>query len=1100
MDSRAGTAPDELTTVVFTDVERSTELATGRGDEVARRLLRDHEETVRAQLAEHGGREMKALGDGFMLAFGSPRRAIACAVDIQRALDRAAAGRSGDGLRVRIGINIGEVLHEEGDMFGEAVNAAARIAAKAEGGEVLVSDVVRQLVGTVPGVGFADRGRFRLKGFPDRWRLHRVVWEDDSAAAPAELPTRTPMVGRDREREELSAAMARAIEGRGGVVMIGGEPGIGKTRLCEELARDVRRRGLPALLGRCYDSEAVLPYQPFTEIVQSAIVAVPREALRSALGDAGGDVATIVPELHRAFDDLPPALQLPAEQERRHLFTAMRGFVERAAAQAPLLLILDDLHWADASTLLLLEHLAERAAAIPALIVGTYRDVELETTRPFAASLDSLIRRRLATRMTLRRLPPDATAAVLAGLSGSQPPQRVVDAIVAETEGNPFFVEEVFRHFAEEGRLLDAEGRWRQDRVAIEELEVPQSVRLVIGRRLDRLSETARKVLAGAAVIGRTFEYTLLEEVTADVGADALLDAIDEAERAALVSSFHSGRAATFQFAHELIRQTLLGTLSAPRRQRLHLRVADALEARAGSDAPDSAADIAHHLYESGAAADTERTVRWLLRAARRDIDAAAHEDALRLVDHALELADSIDDRTRASLLDVRGRALRSTGHWTEAMDCWTQALDLLEQARDYDAHMSLCNDLVIELNWAGRQLDAVLMCGRGLAMAEQAPRADPRATTMLAWSAAGFSFMGNYEVGSEQVRKALDGATGVADLTAQVDIEYALAYHHWFWLELDRCAELAENVVAMCRQGGLAWRLAESLGLAGLTHLYRGDVRRALACAAEASAAGVRLGHAGAEFTAGRTQLLAACMAGDLDKAQRLSAHDCELAQQTGFAWAFDADVLASVLDMWRGDWDAARVRLDRAAAAEIPCPFAESPWGYGALLDGLRGDRARVVATADATRSLIGRPGEPALIGLRCAVGCLAEALALVGEGTRAYDLYPHLLDSRSRSPMRGYDARLLDTVAGMVASSVGEWDAAEAHFDRALRLAGDLGNVRDAAETRRARGAMLIARGRAADRAQARALLEESAAQFRAMRAPGYAAAAEAMLRTL
>jgi DNA-binding SARP family transcriptional activator len=271
----------------------------------------------------------------------------------------------------------------------------------------------------------------------------------------------------------------------------------------------------------CLEAEGAPPYAPFVEILESALAQAPSpEAFRAAAGDGAPEIARLVPRLRRLFPDIGPAMTLPPEQERRYLFNSSAEMIARNARAVPTVFVLEDLHWADEATLLLLDHLARHLTDVPLLIVGTYRDVELDFRPALARTLDGLVRQRLVRQLHLARLPERALAEMLAALSGQEPPATVVDLVFKETEGNPFFVEEVFRHLAEEGRLLDQDGRFRSD-LAIGQLDVPENVRLVVGRRLDRLSEDARRVLGIAAVIGRTFRYELLE-AAADLGGDAV--------------------------------------------------------------------------------------------------------------------------------------------------------------------------------------------------------------------------------------------------------------------------------------------------------------------------------------------------------------------------------------------------------------------------------------------------------------------------------------------------------------------------------------------------------------------------------------------------
>lgn len=235
--------PEGTVTVLFTDVEGSTDLATRRGDEAAQEILRAQRELVRQQVERHSGHEVKSLGDGFMVAFASARRAVACAVGIQRALEEHNRRQTPEQqVRVRIGLNTGEVIQEEADLFGEAVNAAARIAAKAKGGQILVSETVRGVMGRVKGVELVDRGRFRLKGFPERWRLFEVIWQEATAAtlAPRPLLERTPFVGRFEESAQIGGELeplAARLGNLGAIVMAGRSRGARELMLTGDIAR-----------------------------------------------------------------------------------------------------------------------------------------------------------------------------------------------------------------------------------------------------------------------------------------------------------------------------------------------------------------------------------------------------------------------------------------------------------------------------------------------------------------------------------------------------------------------------------------------------------------------------------------------------------------------------------------------------------------------------------------------------------------------------------------------------------------------------------------------------------------------------------------------
>ncbi|MEE9284316.1 MAG: AAA family ATPase, partial [Dehalococcoidia bacterium] len=801
--------PEGTVTVLFTDVVGSTDLTTSRRDEAAHELLRAQRELVREQIGEHSGHEVKGLGDGFMVAFATASKAVACAVGIQRALEEHNRSQPLDEqVLIRIGLNTGEVIQEEADLFGETVNAAARIAAKAKGGQVLVSEAVKAVLGRAKDIELVDRGRFRLKGFPERWHLFEVVWQEEAGAGLPALVERTPFVGREAERAELRRLLDQAAKGQGALAMIGGEPGVGKTRLSEELMAEARQRNMTALIGHCYEMEGAPPYIPFVEMVEAGARLFPPETFRDALGESAPEVAKLMPELHRIFPDIPSPPELPPEQERRYLFNGMREFIARTGRTQALLLVLDDLHWADDSTLLLLQHIAQQLHEMPVLILGTYRNVELDVARPLARTLEELLRQRLAHRIALRRLPQDAVSAMLRALSGQEPPKPLVDAVYGETEGNPFFVEEVFQHLAEEGKLFDAHGRWRTD-LEVSELDVPEGVRLVIGRRLERVGEECRRVLTSAAVIGRGFSFELLEAL-GEVDTDALLDAIDEAERAQLIAAAEDGPEARFRFAHELIRQTLVSGLSLPRRQRLHLRVAEAIE-RAYSRAPEEhAADLAHHLFQAGAAADAEKTARYLTLAGEQAFSTAAFEDALRHYEDALSIQPADDQKGRADLLDKRGQALRSLGRWEEALADWREALAAYEALADVEAVGRVCWDISEQFVWVARWSESLEIARRGLAVLGERTSADR--CRLLAVAGQALSLGGDHAASQSMIDQALEMADQLGEprLTAHV-LQYK-AVLHWAYMQGREQLQAGQRAVDLLRSVGDPWFLADAL------------------------------------------------------------------------------------------------------------------------------------------------------------------------------------------------------------------------------------------------------------------------------------------------
>ena len=587
-------------TIMMTDVVGSTALRRARGDRDADDILGLQAAIV--QRPGHGVRWPGAQVPGRRVPHLLPvhRGSGPCRRRHPACVARAQHRRPQHAVEVRIGIHAGQVTERDGDLLGQAVHAAARVMAEAVGGQILTSDRVRKHAEPQMDYSFLDLGLFWLRGFPERWRLYEVAWNDTSVGVvrPSAVPARlTPYVEREAERASLRRLLDDTLVGHGKLALVAGEPGVGKSRLVAEIGEVAQARGMRVFAGHCVEMSGAAPYLPYVEIIEQAISG-PRSSLElwKALGDVAPEIARIAPALRRVFPDIPPPVELPAELARRYVWNSFGSFIGRAAQGQPLLLVLEDLHWADESTVLLTEYLAPLLPEMPVLVLGTYRDIEVDLQHPLARVIGQLARRRLVERVNLRRLSFDGVRALLSALAGQPAPEQLVRMIDRETEGNPFFVEEVYLHLVESGVLLDDHGRVRAD-LQLDEVSVPESIRLVLGQRLGRLAGSTREVLVAAAVSGRVFASELVGAV-AEAGPDQLVDAFDEAEGARLITSGNT--AGELMFSHELIRQTLLSGVSAIERERLHQQAAGAISRLYSDDLEAHAGELAYHLSHAG--------------------------------------------------------------------------------------------------------------------------------------------------------------------------------------------------------------------------------------------------------------------------------------------------------------------------------------------------------------------------------------------------------------------------------------------------------------------------------------------------------------------
>jgi pilus assembly protein CpaF len=670
-------------TIMFTDMEGSTNLLSTRGFTESHEIMKAYETIIDEQVAEHAGRRIKGLGDGLMVSFGSSRHGVECALDIQQAIVEYSKQNPERKIRIRIGLNTGEVVEEAGDIFGAAVNVAARVAGKAKGGEILVSDVVRQLVGPLAEIKFDYRGAYKLKGFPDRWRLHKVT-PGESTTMATSLPTGDGFVGREQERLDIRMVLDRAATGSGGMVFVAGAPGIGSSRLAAEVGADAGRKGWMVLSGRCAE-QAAAPYAPFREILSAAVAGAGAKTLQDAVGENGPLLAQLVPALRQKVRGMPAAGEVGADKLRERLFHAIFDFLVGCQGTKPLLIVLDDLQWADEASILLLRDLAERLGGSRVVIAGTYWESELDSGRPFTSVVTRLLRRRRAQRVGLGRLSDREVEKMVAAMAETPVTPVQLLGIQAATEGNPLFVEHSFLYMAASESMLGGSGRV-QHSFTEEDLELAQSVRGLIGRRLERLSEPAQRMLVAAAVVGRDFDIALLEAF-GELSGHELREALDEATRGHFLTSVPPDH---YRFGHELVRQRVLAVLPLPRQQAYHLAVADTLERVYGKSAKERAGEIGYHLYQAGTAADPVRTSAYLAQAAKNALAIGAFEEGLRLVESTLLLLPGDKMRERAEALAMRGQAFWGIGRIDEAKAAWTGAFGRYEELGDVKAAAAL--------------------------------------------------------------------------------------------------------------------------------------------------------------------------------------------------------------------------------------------------------------------------------------------------------------------------------------------------------------------------------------------------------------------------
>jgi DNA-binding CsgD family transcriptional regulator len=866
----------------------------------------------------------------------------------------------------------------------------------------------------------------------------------------------------------LFESLDRATRGHGSLTLVGGEPGIGKTRLVAELAERARAEGWRVLVGRAVESEDVLPFLPFVETLRGYVRACPLDQLREQLAEGAPEVALLIREVRSRLPELEPSPALRAENERYRLFESISDFLINIASSEPrgLLLVVDDVQWADKPSLLLLQHLARKLGAAPCLVVGTYRSIDLGRASPLADTLAELTRERLAERVGLRPLARDEIGALVEALTGVSPAISLIDAILRQTEGNPFFVEEVVRD-------LQAEGHdFRSASAVLPMRGVPESIRQVVGKRLGRLSPPAIEALRVAAILGDRFGFGALELASGTREAE-LVDALDEVVAAGLLRE----DGGMYRFTHALIQQTVYGELSTPRRARLHRQVGDALERGYAPNVESHLSELAHHFLEAAIVGDRDKAIEYARRAGDRAMESLGYEQAARLYQRALEVdaqRETSDSVGRGSLQLALGDTLRKAGELHLAMTAFEQAWKIGRdhalpevQARaaigfeealaptglprlgldspsvvmqqealralgdgDTVLRATLLASLTRAVYFAGAREQAADLSDEAISVARRAGDRRVLAYALLSRCLAIW--------GPEHTEERLAVAADSVKLAQEVgDRELALEGCEWLirgWFEMgdvaevdraiDTYARLADEVRQPRYHADVAtWRAIQGL-LAG-----RFAEAEANALQARALAEQIQSRNAHVYFT-----VLMLALRRDQGRIEDLFALEREF-QMLKVQQPTDRAQYAvhAMLHAELGNWEEARRELER---------FAET--GF----DGIARDWLMI----------------PTLM-------FLASACAFLGNVERAEPLYALLRPFARRF---NTDAGCLGAVArplGLLATTMGKWDLAVEHFEDAIALNQRIGALPTVAHTHDAYARMLARRGHRDDVRRAR-----------------------------
>jgi predicted ATPase/class 3 adenylate cyclase len=1073
-------------TVVFADLVDSTTLGERLDPESLHSVLTRYSERCAAALERHGGTVEKFIGDAVVGVFGLPDlreddalRAVRAAVEV-RATVATLSNELEHELGVRVGVNTGEVFVAAGSRrrafaTGDALNVAARLEHAASGGEILLGEqtyrLVAHLVHAEPLDPLAVKGRTaKVRA----WRLLEVEGDRLSAASTvvATPPSATrPFVGRTRELHELRAAFDEADSGRGSLVLVTGEPGIGKTRLMQEFAGTAPDRGWQVVVGRCWEEGGAPPYWPWIQVVRAA----------------GGEFERLAqPPEGGAGPGADP------ESVRFRLFDAVTRFLVESALARPLVIVVDDLHAADAPSLLLLRFLGGAIADSRLLVVASYREAE-SRAHELAAIFGELA--RVGRRVSLRGLTTDEVEAYVAHVAGETSRTEAV-RLRAITGGNPFFLGEVMRLLSAGGRLGE-EGEDVRDPM----LRVPEEVRSLIRRRVAGLSHEAISSLDVAAVIGREFDFRVLEH-TSRLGSGRLLDVVAEAVEGGLVlEGPGTGR---YTFVHDLVRETLYEDLPPSRRLELHLTIGRVLEELSRGDVDPPLSEIAHHLALAAPLGDIDEAVEYLLRAGDRAGGVLAYEEAAAHYGRALELIGTGEEpaaERRCELLLRLGDAQWRAGNAEAARSSFEQATEIARRLGAAEMLARAALGYVVALGgFIFLARFEVGTSGAGLleeALAALPEEDSPLRAQLLARLA--MELLGpltRAERRFETSQSALEMARRLGDSAALVT---ALHARHWALTTPGMQLERLSHTEEMLRVG----RETANREMEFLAHNARFHCFLEL-CDGSAMDAEMETMTEIADvirqpeylWHTRCLQCIRATLDGRFDDAERLGrqaleterlrpsgypAYVLEYAQPFAIAWAKGrVEVLSQLADRhgerypWIGRW---RNALAAAEAGDEGAAWAELERHGGQGFTDLPQDGLWVLHVCG-----------------------LAQAAVLIRDLDRGEELYRLLLPhaelnavALSQQPFGPVGLRL-----GMLTTMFGRWEEAEGHFETAIKRCDLLGARAIRARVSYEHARMLLDRGAEGDESRAASLLDDAARLCKDLGMPGLLERISAMTR--
>ncbi len=896
-----------------------------------------------------------------------------------------------------------------------------------------------------------------------------------------ELVHPSPLFGREKAMERLRAGLELAVGGSGRLTLLVGEPGIGKTRTAEELLAHASGLGLTVLVGRAYEGEGAPAFWPWVQILRRLVTDTEPARLAADMGSGAADIAELVPEIRDRLPGIPFAEAVEGEQARFRLFDSLTAFFKAVARRVPLVMLIDDLHWADVASLRFTGFLARELRDARILLVGTYRDVELKRGHPLSELLAALARESVYEHVLLRGLDEADTGSIVDHVLGAPAPEHLSSAVHEMTEGNPFFIQEVVRLLAGQG---DAAADVDPSSLR---LALPQSVRDAIGRRLDGLSAECNRLLRAASVLGRQFTVTLLGRV-ADLPTDVVIALLAEASAEHVVDADRDapGR---YAFRHALIRQTLYDELSQPDRLRLHRQAGEVIEEASGAHPEPFLAELAHHFYQAAPGGDVRKAVDTCVRAAESAGALLAYEQSVLLYERALSALDlevERDQVRRCELLLALGEAASASGAGEKTLTSFRDAADIARRISRVDllARAALGYRGPYDMGGPADDLSLSLLDEALAAVGQDYPGYRARLLSRLAGAPPHSSSMARRD---ELSAEAYELALLDTDPVVRRD---ALSARLWACLGPDRVDEklrIGDELLAFARDIG-EQRVA-LLGLEALVggHLLLGDAPSANRFLEEFSRIAARLRQpAFLQFAAvseGSRELYRGNFTAAERKMKEALEHGWSIRRFAHFIFAGQTHAML----ITRGDMDGLTAIDDLIdEMLELPYSWVTALRSNRALASVYTGDveQARSEFAEITRQDVVELPRDEHWLVTIAALAGLAEAFEDRDCGAKLYDLllpYAHLMIVHD----------LLRSVLGAAASILGRlatlldrFDEGVTHFDAAIARETTMGARPALLTTKAAYARVLRRRATTGDAERAEKMAREIETEARAL----------------